>query len=173
MNGLIDRLFEYVKLESAENQLHLENVDVAEILRNCIADVYTEYEEKQIQLEIDIPDEPIIKNVDRLELSRVYTNLLNNIVKHNSGSIRVFVQMSEAGHVLIADSGARISDELAEKLFTPFSSGDSSRQSSNGSGLGLALAYKIMKKHGGDLQFVQKEGEVPTGYTKAFVVNLP
>ena len=178
MNDLIDRLFEYVKLESAENQLHLENIDVAEILRNCIADVYTEYEEHKIQLEIDIPDTAVIKNADKLELSRVYTNLLNNVIKHNANGIRVFVQMTDAGHVLIADSGARVPEELAEKLFTPFVSGDSSRQSSNGSGLGLALAYKIMKKHGGDLSFCQNKDFpgcliIPAGYTKAFIVGLP
>ena len=42
MNDLIDRLFEYVKLESSENQLHFELVDIAEILRNCIAELYKE-----------------------------------------------------------------------------------------------------------------------------------
>lgn len=177
MNDLIDRLFEYVKLESAENQLHLENVDVAEILRNCIADVYTEYEEKQIKLEIDIPDTAIIKNVDRLELSRVYTNLLNNAIKHNPERISVNVYMDSAGNTMIADSGEVLSKELAEKLFTPFVSGDSSRQSSNGSGLGLALAYKIMKKHGGDISFFQSIDFpgcviIPSGCKKCFVITI-
>lgn len=177
MNDLIDRLFEYVKLESSDNQLHLENVDIAEILRNCIADVYTEYEEKQIQIEIDIPDTAIIKKVDKLELSRVYTNLLNNAIKHNPEGIRVSVFMDSDGNTMISDSGDVLSKELAEKLFTPFVSGDSSRQSSNGSGLGLALAYKIMKKHGGDISFCQNNEFpdcliIPAGYTKAFVVTI-
>ena len=172
MNELIDRLFEYVKLESAENRLHLESVDIAEVLRNCIADVYTEYEEKHIQLELDIPDAPVMKNADRLELSRVYTNLLNNVIKHNAGGIRVLVRMTSDGKVLIADSGEAVPQSLAENLFTPFVSGDASRRSGGGSGLGLSLAHKIMKKHGGDLLFVQGEGTVPKGYTKGFEVEL-
>ncbi len=172
MNDLIDRLFEYVKLESSDNQLHLENVDIAEILRNCIADIYTEYEEKKIQLELDIPETPVYKKADKLELSRVYTNLLNNVIKHNPGGIRVFVQMNSDGKVLFADSGELVNDELAEKLFSPFVNGDSSRRSGGGSGLGLSLAYKIMKKHGGSLSFVQKSKEVPEGYSKTFIVEL-
>lgn len=172
MNDLIDRLFEYVKLESSENQLHFELVDVAEILRNCIAELYTEYEEKKIQLELEIPDIPVMKNVDKLELSRVYTNLLNNVIKHNPDGIRVLVRMKNDGQLLIADSGDRLPQELEEKLFTPFVSGDSSRRSSNGSGLGLSLASKIVKKHGGELRFVQNGGAVPEGYTKAFIVIL-
>lgn len=172
MNDLIDRLFEYVKLESSENQLHFELVDIAEILRNCIAELYTEYEEKKIQLDLEIPDSPVIKNVDKLELSRVYTNLLNNVIKHNPDGISVFVRMKNDGQVLIADSGESLPPELAEKLFTPFVSGDSSRRSSNGSGLGLSLAAKIMKKHGGEIRFVQNEFAEMAGYTKAFVIEM-
>ncbi len=177
MNDLIDRLFEYVKLESAENHLHLENVDIAEVLRNCIADVYTEYEEKHIQLELDIPDAPVMKTADKLELSRVYTNLLNNVIKHNPDGIRVLVLMSSDGRAIIADSGAPMPQELATTLFTPFVSGDASRRHGGGSGLGLSLAHKVMQKHSGDLRFVQGDagaasGDLPQGYTKAFVVIL-
>lgn len=168
MNTLIDRLFEYVKLESADNILKKENYDVTEILRNCIADSYTEYEEKGIQLEIEIPESSVMKDVDRVELSRVYANLLSNVLKHNASGIQVLVKMDENGNTWIADSGEKVPEELAKNLFKPFVCGDSSRTSKNGSGLGLALAHKIMKKHGGDLRLVS---DLP-GYTKAFVVEL-
>lgn len=168
MNDLIDRLFEYVKLESADNILHKENCDVAEILRNCLADVYAEYEDKKILLEIQIPEIPVIKNVDKIELSRVYTNLLNNVLKHNTSGINVLVKMDEDGKVLIADSGEPLPAEVQDSLFIPFVSGDKSRQSKNGSGLGLALAYKIMKKHSGDLRLLTQV----EGYTKGFLAEI-
>jgi len=168
MNGLIDRLFEYVKLESTENLLHKEECDIAEILRNCVADVYAEYEEKRISLEIEIPEMPVIKKADKVELSRVYTNLLNNVLKHNQNGIKVLVKMDAEGCVLIADSGEKIPAEVKESLFMPFVSGDKSRQSKNGSGLGLSLASKIMEKHGGSLRLSEN---IP-GYTKGFVAAL-
>ena len=168
MNELIDRLFEYVKLESTENLLHKEDCDVAEILRNCVADVYAEYEEKRISLEIEIPETPVIKNADNVELSRVYTNLLNNVLKHNSDGIHVLVKMDTEGRVVIADSGEKIPAEVKDSLFMPFVSGDKSRQSKNGSGLGLSLAAKIMKKHDGTLRLEENIH----GYTKGFVVEM-
>ncbi|MCR5045454.1 MAG: HAMP domain-containing histidine kinase [Treponema sp.] len=168
INALIDRVFEYVKLESSDNILKIEECDVAEILRNCVADFYTEFETKKISLEIEIPEKKIIKAVDPVEISRVFTNLLNNILKHNSEGIKALVKMDENGRVLIADSGEKISDELSQNLFKPFVSGDFSRNSKNGSGLGLSLSYKIMKKHGGNLS-LKREIE---GYTKAFVAEL-
>ena len=168
MNDLIDRLFEYVKLESRDNLLHKEDCDVAEILRNCISEIYAEYEEKNISLEIEIPETPVIKKADKVELSRVYTNLLNNVLKHNQTEIRVLVKMDAEGCVLIADSGEKIPAEVKESLFMPFVSGDKSRQSKNGSGLGLSLAAKIMKKHGGSLRLSEN---IP-GYTKGFVAEF-
>ncbi|MBR6913976.1 MAG: HAMP domain-containing histidine kinase, partial [Treponema sp.] len=168
MNELIDRLFEYVKLESAENLLHKEKCDVAEILRNCLAEVYADYEEQKIQLEIEIPETAVTKNADKVELSRVYTNLLNNVLKHNPSGIRVLVKMDAEGRVVIADSGEKIPAEVKDSLFMPFVSGDKSRSSKNGSGLGLSLAYKIMKKHDGSLRL---EENVP-GYTKGFVAEF-
>lgn len=176
MNDLIDRLFEYVKLDSADNLLHKEDCDISELLRNCIADVYAEYENKNIQLEIEIPDKTLIRKVDKLELSRVYTNLLNNVLKHNSENIRVLVKMDEHANLLIADSGEPVPDEIKDLLFKPFVSGDKSRSSKNGSGLGLALSYKIMKKHDGDLKLItgpELEAIAKSSeYTKGFLTRL-
>lgn len=176
MNELIDRLFEYVKLDSADNLLHKEDCDISELLRNCIADVYAEYENKNIQLEIEIPDKTLIRKVDKLELSRVYTNLLSNVLKHNSGNIRALVKMDENASLLIADSGEPVPNDIKDLIFKPFVSGDKSRSSKNGSGLGLSLSYKIMKKHDGDLKLVMgtelKAIAKSSEYTKGFFARL-
>lgn len=135
MNDFIDRLFEYVKLNSDANVLHLEKTDVAELLRNCIASVYSEFEEHEIQLEIEIPESQIMLCVDKLEIQRVFVNLLINILKHNENGIRVLIKMDKDGRTVIADSGNAISEELEKHLFQPFVKGDSSRKSGKGNGL--------------------------------------
>lgn len=168
INELIDRLFEYVKIESPENVLHKTDCDVAEILRNCVADIYTDFEEKNIGLELNITEQAVIKNVDSLEIGRVFTNILNNALKHTSGGTKVFVEMDKDGNAVIADTGEKIPENIAANLFKPFVSGDESRKSSNGSGLGLALAYKIMQKHDGSLLYKSPY----EGYTKAFLIKF-
>lgn len=168
MNDLIDRMFEYVKLDSRDNILHFEQIDIAELLRNCVASSYSEFEDKNISLEIQIPESPVIKNVDRVEITRVFTNLLNNVLSHNSGNIRCLIKMNEEGTVVVADSGERISDVTQENLFQPFVKGDCSRKSGKGSGLGLSLSKKIMEKHKGKIDYLNEYPE----YTKAFVVSF-
>ena len=168
MNELIDRLFEYVKLESPENVLHKTEVDLAELLRNSLANLYTDFEEKNISLEINIPESPVIKNVDKLEIDRVFTNLLNNAMKHNPAGITVSVSMDEKGKTVISDSGSPIPESVANQIFKPFVLGDQSRASRGGSGLGLALSYKIMKRHEGDLLYQSPCKDMTKGFVVIF-----
>jgi len=168
MNNLIERLFEYVKINSDLNTLNLQETDIAELLRNCVSEVYTEFENHDIQMEINIPENPVIKSVDKIELHRVYTNLLNNVIAHNNDSIRCLIKMEEDGNVIIADSGNVIPTQYANQLFQPFAKGDTTRKTGTGSGLGLSLSKKIMEKHGGDLLYLDKV----EGYTKGFEVII-
>lgn len=168
MNDLIDRLFEYVKTNSDLNGLNREKTDVAELLRNCISELYTEFEEHQISLEINIPEKELIKNVDKVELHRVYTNILMNVITHNQDGISCLVKMDEDGKVFIADSGNAIALKYAEEIFQPFGKSDTSRKSGQGSGLGLSLSKKIMEKHGGDIIYLNTY----PSYTKAFEIIL-
>lgn len=109
INELIDRLFEYVKIESPENVLHKTDCDVAEILRNCVADIYTDMEEKNIELELNITEQVVIKNADRLEIGRVFSNILNNALKHTTGGIEK--QIKDAMKNIILPSGVYVGYE--------------------------------------------------------------
>ncbi len=168
MNDLIDRMFEYVKLNSEQNILHFEETDLAELLRNCIAGIYSEFEDKDIELDIQIPDAAVKKNIDRLEIQRVFENLLNNILSHNYERIKVLVKMDNDGKVIVADSGTNIPQNIQAQLFTPFVNGDASRKSGHGSGLGLAISQKIMERHGRKINFTDSY----PGYTKAFTIEF-
>lgn len=168
MNDLIDRLFEYVKINSDLNALNLQDTDVAELLRNCVSEVYTEFEERGIRLEIHIPETPVIKPVDKVELRRVYANILTNVIVHNDGAIRCLIRMDGRGNAIIADSGNAIPQKYAEQIFQPFAKGYFSRKSGCGSGLGLSLSKKIMEKHGGDLFYLDRY----ENYAKAFSVSF-
>ncbi|MBQ7433503.1 MAG: ATP-binding protein, partial [Lachnospiraceae bacterium] len=100
------------------------------------------------------------------------TNLLTNAIRHNpKGSQILLVQKKEnldKISVVIADNGEHISPELVAHLFEPFTMGDQSRNSKNGSGLGLSIAYKIMELHGWKLEYVDSY----PGYEKAFRLEI-
>lgn len=172
MSSLINLLFEYVKLDSEGFQLKKTEENLWELLRECIANLYMDFEEKEMEIFPEIPEEEVRMQVDRVQLARVITNLLNNAIRHNPQGTRVWVKAErEEEHVIIriCDNGTAIPEETAKYIFDPFVLGDESRNSKNGSGLGLSIAKKVMEMHGGSLFLEQGEEEA---YTKAFVIRL-
>ena len=172
INDLIQMLFDYVKLDSTGFQLNVKPLDLSELLRQNAALVYSDMEDAGMEFVVDIPEEACMIQADELQLSRVITNLLTNAIRHNpKGSQILLVQKQENLNkitVVIADNGERISPELVSHLFEPFTMGDQSRNSKNGSGLGLSIAYKIVALHGWKLEYVDSY----PGYEKAFRLEI-
>lgn len=173
VDELINLLFEYVKLDSSGFELHKETADLGELLRENIALLYPDFEEKGIQLEIDIPEKEMLFEMDKIQFGRAVSNILTNSVKYSGEGSKVSVKLStDSAHsckIIIADSGAPIDDELAKHIFEPFSRGDRARSSKGGSGLGLSIACKIIQMHGGELELKRDCGD---GFTKAFVITI-
>ncbi len=173
MNELVDALFEYARLGAAEYKLKSERIDAAQIVREVAADSYTDFEERGIALDVDIPDGPLAILGDAGQLRRAVTNLVINAWKHNSEGAKVRVAaQAEDGRLLVsvADDGAPIPPEAREALLRPFVTADEARTSRSGSGLGLAIAAKIVRLMGGTLRIADAGG----GYVKAFeIVGIP
>ena len=169
MSELVTMLFEYIKMDSEGFTLHKEKTDVCELLREVIAMMYTDFEEKGMELEIEIPDKLDSIELDKSQMTRVITNILNNALKYNDAGTKVGVTLDEEYRICIADTGRNIEPELAEHIFEPFSRGDKARSTRGGSGLGLSIARKIVEMHGGKIWL---RTSPKNGYTKAFIIEL-
>lgn len=168
MNELITLLFEYVKMDSAGFELHREECDLGEILRECTASMYSDFENRKITLTVKIPEIPTPYNLDKIQIMRAVTNLLTNAARYGTEGGKTLVQLDE-NTITVADDGMQIDEELAEHIFEPFSRGDKARSTEGGSGLGLSIASKIIEMHGGELKLDRDYGH---GYTKAFHIIL-
>lgn len=168
MNELITLLFEYVKMDSSGFELHREDCDLGEALRECIAALYTDFEEHGIALQVEIPETPVPYSADKLQMTRAVINLLTNAVRYGKEGGKTLVQLEEYT-ITVADDGEEIDDELSKHIFEPFSRGDKARSTKGGSGLGLSIASKIVQMHGGELKLNRNFGR---GYTKAFQIIL-
>lgn len=168
MNELITLLFEYVKMDSSGFELHRGDCDLGETLRECIAALYTDFEEHKIALRVEIPETPVPYSADKLQMTRAVTNLLTNAVRYGKEGGKTLVQLKEYT-ITVADDGEEIDDELSKHIFEPFSRGDKARSTKGGSGLGLSIASKIVQMHGGELRLNRNFGR---GYTKAFQIIL-
>ncbi len=178
ISELITMLFEFVKLDSDGFQLHREQLDLAELVRENVIMLLEDYDEKNIDLEIDIPDNTCMVQADRIQMSRVVTNLLTNSIRYIDKGHMVQVKMTidekdshELYRIAVADDGLPIDEEFAKTIFNPFSRSDAARQTtSGGSGLGLSIAHKVAEMHGGELRLDLKYGH---GYEKAFILEVP
>lgn len=171
LDEMVSLLFEYVKLESDGFTVKREETDLCELLRENVAMLYTDFEQKGIELIIKIPEQAVKFLTDKMQLSRAITNLLNNALKHNEAGDTVTVELARENdiQIIVGDTGKQISNEIAKHIFEPFAMGDASRNSKNGSGLGLSIAAKIVTMHGGSIELNRISTDE---YTKAFVIHL-
>lgn len=168
MDELVTLLFEYVKLESEGFTLRREPGDLAELTREMAALLYADFEDREMELVLEIPEVRVPFEMDRLQLGRAVTNLLTNAVRYGKEGGRVLVRLQDY-ELTVADEGEPIDPEFAAHIFEPFARGDKARSSKGGSGLGLGISRKIVEMHGGKLLLIQNFGE---GYTKAFQIRL-
>lgn len=180
MNDLIGLLFDYVKLDSEGFSLNKQEIDICELVRECGAMQYSDAEEAGMEIVADIPEDRMILSADKIQMSRVITNLITNAVKHNNkgDQIGLFVeQQDDRVLIMVADTGRRIPDEKAEYLFDPFAMGDESRNSKGGSGLGLSIAKKIVEMHGYTIKLIQQPDimryKPASKYVKMFLITIP
>jgi signal transduction histidine kinase len=122
-----------------------------------------------IVFSLDAPaDLPPIRG-DLRSLQQVLVNILLNAVQATprGGTVRLTVAAGEGGetHFIVADSGPGISPEVRQHIFEPFYT---TKGVGKGTGLGLAVAYSLVKRHGGRI-----EVESPESGGALFVVRLP
>ena len=175
MSELINLLFDYTKLGSVNFQLKKAPCDLHEVLREAAGNAYDEIERAEMDLLVEIPEEPYIVSMDAAQVSRVLNNLLINAVRHNPAGTHIAIgvrQQAGLERIAIADSGVKIEKD-PDQLFQPFVKGDDSRHQKSdekkGSGLGLSIAKKVCDMHGWQLELAQPFGT----YTKAFILSVP
>jgi signal transduction histidine kinase len=111
----------------------------------------------------------VFAQCDRLRITRLLTNLMDNAERHATSQVTVIVRADESSAVLeVADDGAGIPAEAREVVFKRFTRLDTARnRDAGGSGLGLAIARQIAEVHGGTLTIEDSERGA------RFVLRLP
>ena len=169
MNELVDLLFEYSQLGTAEYKPNLSDFDIAGLMRGIIAENYSDLEDHKIDVDVHLPDTPVTINADKRDITRALSNLVINTYKHNPDGITFYVRMEKTGDkcsIILADTGNDIPKGM--NIFEPFVTENSARSTGGGTGLGLALTKRIIDRYGGSISLVH---DVP-GYTKAFKIIL-
>lgn len=173
LTELINTFYAYSRLEHPSYHLVLESSDICEYVREYLAEKYKDLYMEGFIIEVDIPESRIMCSFDKVELKRVFENIIINAIKHNEKKTTIFFALrhkEDNVEITIADDGCGIPQNIAATIFSPFVMGDDSRTGKQGSGLGLSISKKIVEAHGGSIRVV-----IPPeiGYKTQFEISLP
>ena len=172
LRKLIKELLDLSKLESGKYEMKKELVDFRRLVADAVRPLRLPFEEKQIHLEIDIPENLPALSADSHQLNWVITNLLSNALRWTDTGGRVQLTAKEENQgllVTVADTGQGIPEENLEIVFDKFVQLKSSTETTPGSvGLGLAIAREVVEAHGGRIWI-----ESTVGVGSTFFFTLP
>jgi signal transduction histidine kinase len=173
----IDQIIKGLLSLSKSSELHVEAVDLKDVLDQTLLLLEPELRKQNIEVRKSF-DQPVLPiRGDASQLKQVFLNLLMNSVEslHNGGVISVNLkgdsgQKSLTGQsdfvvVEIQDTGHGIPDKDLPRVFDPFFTTKEA-----GTGLGLSISYGIISKHGGEIQ-IESRVEQPSGTT--VTIKLP
>ncbi len=172
MHRLVIDLLDLARLDGGTAIFQRAPLDMAALLQTIAQRLTPQAQEKQIDLQLTVDALPaMVGDGDRL--AQVFTNLLDNALKHTPEGGVVAVRAQYAGGLVetaIADSGPGIPPGEQVRIFERFYQLDKSRAGGRGRGMGLGLtiANEIIQAHGGTIRIHSKPGQ-----GSIFVVQLP
>lgn len=149
---LIDDLFELVQLDAGVVEAESERARLEDVFGAALAICQAQAREKGLVLQASLDGAGDFRCSPRLV--RVVQNLLQNAIRHTpaDGTVSVTARReADAVRLVVEDTGEGIDEQQLGRVFDPFWRGDASRAGS-GSGLGLALAKRIVEALGGEIE---------------------
>lgn len=161
LERLVADLFTFTKLEFFVEAPRYDPLDLGKLLTAAVESVRPLADERQLQLVSSGPCDCTLVGDAHL-LTRAVENLLDNALRHSpsGGSVMVYWERGPVGWIFsVSDGGPGISPAELPHIFDPLYRGDASRnRSTGGAGLGLAIARRILRVHGGDLTAANRPG---------------
>ncbi len=166
MIDMLNEMLDISVIESGNLVLKTQVQDIKPIVMDHYSQVAPLARSKNIEILVDMPEELPPVNVDRKKIGEVMDNLLSNAVKYTRSGGNVFVKVEQEDafiHVEVRDSGVGIKEEELEKLFIKFSRTSAKPTGGETStGLGLAIAKKIVDLHQGEIWAESQYGKGST-----------
>ena len=173
MTRLTDDLLDLARITSNKIELRKSRTELANLVSGAVEISRPLIEEREQELNLNIPAEPVYLNGDITRLSQVISNLLNNASKYTArgGRIRLDARLQDGEAVIVVeDNGIGIPAGKLPHIFEMFAQiGKSAEDSGGGLGIGLTLVRQLVGMHGGTVE-AYSDGD---GKGSTFIVRLP
>ncbi|MGN0680049.1 MAG: sensor histidine kinase [Oscillospiraceae bacterium] len=146
MKQLTEELFKYSVIISESEEYHTEEVTVNSVLEDSIMGYYAALCERGIEPSVRITEKPIVRNLNRADLARVFANIIGNALKYSDGDLSI--SLDENGIISFSNTASSLDGVEVGRLFERFYTLESAR---NSTGLGLAIARSLVERMGGTI----------------------
>ena len=154
MRSLTEELFRYSVILSTR-EFREDPVDLKAALEESLAAFYTALTERGITPNVRLPEEKVVRLLDRAALLRVFSNLLQNAVKYSDGDLNII--LTAAGEIEFSNSAAALNKVEVGRLFDRFYTVEAAR---NSTGLGLSIARTLVEQMHGTISAKYDSGKL-------------
>lgn len=144
LKQLTEELFRYSVILSTANDMNLEAVNINGVLEESVAAFYAALTERGITPTIQISEKRIVRQLNRAALSRVFSNILSNVLKYSDGDLDI--SLCETGEITFTNAASKLDKVQVGKLFDRFFSVEAA---GNSTGLGLAISKTLVEQMNG------------------------
>ena len=174
LHRLIGNVLDFARRDRGEFRSPRDTVDLCTVTRQVLESFDPQFNAEGLRVDAEIPPEPVLVSGDADALAQVVNNLLSNAVKYAVSGGEVTLRLLRGPGMVelqVLDRGPGIPEGCSERVFEEFFRADDALASGvTGAGLGLTLARRIARDHGGDVTFKPREGG---GSLFRFTLPLP
>lgn len=146
LKQLTEELFRYSVLLSMP-ELSYKKVNLCQVLEEALLSFEVSFANTSIVPNVQLPSNPIWRELDISALTRIFNNIINNAIKYSDGDF--YVTLDKNGNITFTNSSEKLSVVEVEKLFDRFYTVDSARKST---GLGLSIAKLLTERMNGSIR---------------------
>ena len=140
MKALTEELFRYSVIRSQE-EFKPERLDLSRALEESLLSFYGVMQERKILPRLELPRQPVWRELDKTALNRIFSNIIHNAVKYSDGDFAV--RLTAAGDMTFTNSAKNLTPVEVSKMFDRFYTVESARSST---GLGLSIAKILTER---------------------------
>ena len=165
LEDLVTDLVEISRIETGELRMNFEYFNIHDLLNDLFKDAHQRNSNKNLKIQLEVPDKKLFIYGDKSRLDQVIANLLSNAMRYtDQGQIRIKVMRRDNELIFsIRDTGIGISRKALSRIFERFYRTDKARdRRKGGTGLGLAISKHIIEAHGSHIYVDSLEGKGST-----------
>lgn len=170
--ALINDILDLSKIESGNLDIDFEQVELSEVLAECLELTKNQALGRQVKVSCELPDELPMVYADFTRIKQVLLNLITNAIKYNQPEglveINATLQDSTMVRVSVTDNGVGIEESHFKDVFEPFARFDKRAHEIEGTGIGLSVCASLVESMHGKIDFTSERGKGST-----FFVDMP